>query len=168
MHCVWQIKAPTKVWKTVPFPYFLITDLLSRNGTEKSKWRTDWWMNEDIVILIWCVRPSVWRFSSLLPLYASSNILFHIIVLNFRYSCISDFIFEYLMIIVWECQNSRLSECAVSWTLHFHPNSIFWYSRGALFSFCYEYQKLTILPTYYHLFCCLVGWWRHCPDDSRL
>ena len=52
--------------------------------------------------------------------------------LHYRYSYISDIIYKNL-IIVWECQNSRLSESAVSWTLHFTPKGILWYLREANF-----------------------------------
>ena len=39
--------------------------------------------------------------------------------------------------------------------------------KEVLFSSCYEYQKLPILSTNHHLFCCLVEW-RHCPDEGLL
>ena len=91
---------------------------------------TDGRMHEYIVILFLCVRPSVWSCSSLLPSYASSINLFQHLFLHYRYSYISDIIFKNL-IIVWECQNSRFSESAVSWTLHFTPKDILWYLRVA-------------------------------------
>ena len=63
-----------------------------------------------------------------------------------------------------ECQKNLFSGCAVS---IFTPKSIFYYLWETLFSYCYKYQKLPISPTYYHIFCCLVGW-MDCPDECRL
>ena len=133
---------------------FLFVQYNAYGMREKSPGRTDAWIYYDSLP----VRPSV-----CLTLFFAIAVMCFINELSSFYCSFmfyirstSYFIFEYLMIIVWECNNPRLSECAVSWTLHFHPNSIFWYLREAFFSFCYEYQKLTIFPTNYHLFCCLV------------
>ena len=115
-------------------------------GRQKSKWRTDARRYCDSLLMC----PSVCLelfFSSLLPSYASSINLLQLIVLNFRYSFCFRFILKYIIIFVWECQNSRFPECTVFCTLHFHPKSIFWYLQEALFSFWYEDHKLPILPT---------------------